>query len=386
MKFSEVIGQEEAKQQLLQMVDEQRIPHALMLCGPSGSGKMALAMAFASYLLGEDSFGTEGEKILRSSLSMAPNAEIMLKKWEHPDLHFSFPTIKLANMPSEYKPMSDDFLQEWRELLSDGPYFSMNQWMNVIGADKQQAIITIGESNNLIRKLSIKSSQGGYKISIIWLPERMKDDCASKILKLIEEPPQYTLFILVSEEPERILPTILSRVQRININPIKTESITKTLIDKRGLEESTAQRIARVANGNWLKALDELDSSSENRLFLDLFTSLMRLAYMRNVKELKKWSVTVSGFGREKQKRLLSYFQRMIRENFMYNFKNPDLCYMTDEEEKFAKNFAKFINEANVIPINDKLALAQRDIGQNALATIVFFDLALSMIVLLLKK
>jgi DNA polymerase-3 subunit delta' len=289
-------------------------------------------------------------------------------------------------MPSEYKPVSDDFLQEWRELLSDGPYFSMNQWMNVIGADKQQAIITIGESNNLIRKLSIKSSQGGYKISIIWLPERMKDDCASKILKLIEEPPQYTLFILVSEEPERILPTILSRVQRININPIKTESITKTLIDKRGLEESTAQRIARVANGNWLKALDELDSSSENRLFLDLFTSLMRLAYMRNVKELKKWSVTVSGFGREKQKRLLSYFQRMIRENFMYNFKNPDLCYMTDEEEKFAKNFAKFINEANVIPINDKLALAQRDIGQNALATIVFFDLALSMIVLLLKK
>ena len=366
MKFDEVIGQKEAKERLLQLVREERLPHAMMFCGPTGSGKLALAVAFASYLLGDD------------------NA--MVKKLEHPDLHFTYPTIKLPSMGAEHKPVSDDFAKQWHELLMQGPYFSIDQWLQAIGAENQQAIITAGESDDLVRKLSLKSSQGGYKVSIIWLPERMNLECANKLLKLIEEPPQQTVFILVCEEPDRLLETIRSRVQRIDIKKIDDEDVRQALIARRGVSEEAALRIARLANGSWLKALEELQVGSENEQFLDLFIALMRLAYQRKVKDLRRWSETMAGFGREKQKRFLTFFLRMIRENFMYNFQAQELNYMTQQEEDFAKNFASFVNEANVLPIYDLANLAIRDIGQNANAKIVFFDFALKMIVLLIQK
>ena len=366
MKFDEVIGQKEAKERLLQLVREERLPHAMMFCGPTGSGKLALAVAFASYLLGDE------------------NA--MVKKLEHPDLHFTYPTIKLPSMGAEHKPVSDDFAKQWHELLMQGPYFSIDQWLQAIGAENQQAIITAGESDDLVRKLSLKSSQGGYKVSIIWLPERMNLECANKLLKLIEEPPQQTVFILVCEEPDRLLETIRSRVQRIDIKKIDDEDVRQALIAQRGVSEEAALRIARLANGSWLKALEELQVGSENEQFLDLFIALMRLAYQRKVKDLRRWSETMAGFGREKQKRFLTFFLRMIRENFMYNFQAQELNYMTQQEEDFAKNFARFVNEANVLPIYDLANLAIRDIGQNANAKIVFFDFALKMIVLLIQK
>ena len=159
----------------------------------------------------------------------------------------------------------------------------------------------------------------------------------------------------------------------------------KALMEKRGLDSDTARRVARIASGSWMKATDLLDTGNENRLFLDMFIMLMRLAYARNVKEIKKWSEIVAGYGREKQKRMLTYFLKMIRENFMYNFKNPELCYMTSEEENFSKNFARFVNENNVIAISELMSKAQNDIGQNANAKIVFFDMALNMIVLLIQ-
>ena len=305
---------------------------------------------------------------------------------EHPDLHFTYPTIKLPSMGAEHKPVSDDFAKQWHELLMQGPYFSIDQWLQAIGAENQQAIITAGESDDLVRKLSLKSSQGGYKVSIIWLPERMNLECANKLLKLIEEPPQQTVFILVCEEPDRLLETIRSRVQRIDIKKIDDEDVRQALIAQRGVSEEAALRIARLANGSWLKALEELQVGSENEQFLDLFIALMRLAYQRKVKDLRRWSETMAGFGREKQKRFLTFFLRMIRENFMYNFQAQELNYMTQQEEDFAKNFARFVNEANVLPIYDLANLAIRDIGQNANAKIVFFDFALKMIVLLIQK
>ena len=373
MTFHEVIGQEEVRERLLQMVAENRLPHAIMLCGPTGVGKKALAIAFGCHLL---------------SIGQAPGADEhpMLKKLEHPDLHFTYPTIKLPSMGSDHIPVSDDFAREWHELLMRGPYFSMDDWMTAIGAENQQAIITAGESDDLVRKLSLKSSQGGYKVSIIWLPERMNIACANKLLKLIEEPPSQTVFLLVCEEPDRLLETIRSRVQRIDVKQVATETMAKALVERRGIDEQQAMRIARLANGSWLKALQELQVGTENEQFLDLFISLMRLAYQRNVKELRKWSDTMATFGREKQKRFLAFFMRMVRENFMYNFKNPDLCYMTQKEEDFARNFARFICEGNVIPLYDLANLAIRDIGQNANAKIVFFDFALQVIVLLLQK
>ena len=379
MRFSEVIGQEEAKKRLKGMVADGRLPHAMMLCGPEGSGKMALALAFASYLLCERRSDAD------DSCGQCRQCA-MLRKWAPPDLHFTFPTIKLPSMSPEHKPVSDDFAAQWRQLLASGPYFSLNQWMEAIGAENQQAIITAGESDELSRKLSIKSSQGGYKVSLIWLPERMNAECANKLLKLIEEPPSQTVFIMVCEEPDKLLDTIRSRTQRIDIKRIDDASIRQALMERRGLDADTATRITRIANGSWLKAVGALDADNENEQFLMMFQKLMRLAYSRKVKELKQWSEAMQTMGREKQKRFLAYFLRLVRENFAYNFMQPELNYMTQQEEDFARNFARFVNEKNVLQMNELGNRAIRDISQNANAKIVFFDMAMQMIVLLLAK
>lgn len=370
MSIKEVIGQQEVWNRLMEMVQENRIPHALMFCGPEGCGKLAMALAFASYLLGDSP---------------------MLNKWEHPDLHFTYPTIKTSDMGSDHTPVSDDFIKEWREmLLKDGPYVLIGEWMQKMGksdADlNKQAIITAEESDDLAKKLIMMSSQGGYKISLIWLPERMNQQSANKILKLLEEPPRQTLFLLVSEQPELLLETIRSRTQRIDFKKTATEDIEQALIERRALDPDMAHRIARIANGNWNAALEELNAGNEKRQHLDMFIMLMRLAYMRNIHDLKKWSEVVSTFGREKQKRMLDYFMHMLRESFMYNFRQPELNYMTQEEENFAKNFARFINEANIIDISNLFEESKRFIGQNANPKIVFFDLALKIIVLLIRK
>lgn len=384
MKFSEVIGQKGVWNRLMQMAEEERIPHAMLFCGPKGCGKKAVALAFASYLMGEREEASD-------NISDAQRRTMaMLKKWEHPDLHFTYPTIKTSDMTSDHKPISDDFAHPWRELLAKGPYFQIDEWMRMMGktdADfNKQAIITAEETDDLAHKLNFKSVLGGNKVSLIWLPERMNLTSANKILKLLEEPPSKTYFIMVSEEPELLLETIRSRTQRIDFKKIDDESIEQALLHQRGLEPETAHRIARIANGNWNAALEELDAGNENRQHLDMFIMLMRLAYMRNIHDLKKWSEVVATFGREKQKRMLDYFTHMLRESFMYNFHQPELTYMTEDEENFAKNFACFINEANVIDIFNLFDECKRFIAQNANAKIVFFDLALKIIMLLIRK
>ena len=257
MQFEEVIGQQNAKHQLRQLITEGRVPHAMLFCGPAGCGKMALALAFASELLGHSR---------------------LLRQWGHPDLHFSFPTIKKPNMGAEHQPTSDDYASEWHDLLMQGPYFTLEQWMTQMDAENQQAIITAAESDRLSRRLAIKSSQGGYKICIIWLPERMNLASANKLLKLLEEPPEQTVFIMVSEDPGRLLETIRSRTQRFDFKRISEEDIRTALIQQRGLDDDTAQRIARISAGSWTQALDTLSAGNENHMFFDLFTMLMRLA------------------------------------------------------------------------------------------------------------
>ena len=331
MDFNAVVGQQDTIQRLLTLERENRIPHAIMLTGPSGCGKMAIALAFASHLLGNSP---------------------LLDQWNPPDLHFTYPPIKLPSM----------------------------------GATTQQAIITGAESDELSRKLSMKASMAGYKISIIWMPERMNQTCANKMLKLLEEPPGQTLFILVSEEPEKLLETIRSRTQKIDVKRIDETEMADALVKRRAIDEHAAAQTARLAAGSWTRALEILNAGNENKPFFAMFVLLMRLAYGRRLKELKKWSESVAGYGREKQKRLLAYISRMVRENFMYNFNEQRLNYMTDDEENFAKKFAPFINENNVIGISALIEKAVRDISQNANGKIVFFDFALQIIILLNKK
>lgn len=358
----------------MQMVADEKVPHALMLCGPAGCGKLAVALAMASCLLGD------------RDESANANAVAMLAKFQHPDLHFVYPVIRPAGTSSEKKITSDDFTRQWTSLLTETAYFSFEEWLNRMEAVNQQAQIFAAEGDVITHKLSLKSSQGGYKVCLIWLPERMHTTFANKILKLLEEPPAQTVFILVSEEPHLLLETIRSRVQRIDLRRIDDEDIEKALMAKRGLDAGNAHRITRIANGNWLKAKEMLDASNENNQFLDMFIMLMRMAYARNTKGMKKWTDTVSAFGREKQRRMLKYFSLQVRENFMTNFGNPQLTYQTEEEETFSKNFARFINEANVIEIQELIDHTIRAIGQNANAKMQFFDFALKMIVLIIKK
>ena len=374
MFFKDVIGQEEAKQRLIREAKEGKIAHARLFCGPEGIGKLPLAIAFARYL----SCNNPGEN---DACGVCPSC-VKFNKLAHPDLHFVFPVIKKKAKDT----VSNDFISEWRELLSHTPYFNLNIWLEEMGAENQQAQIYVKESDEIIRKLSLKSSQGGYKIMIIWLPEKMNVECSNKLLKLLEEPPSQTIFLLISEEPDMLLTTIQSRTQRFTLYGIKEECIMERLQNQYGLQEKDANSIAHQSEGNFLKALESIHLSEENKLFFDLFVNLMRLSYQRKIREMKQWSETLAAMGREKQKHFLSYCQRLVRENFIYNFQNPSLIFMNEEEQNFSKRFAPYINEKNVMGIMDELSEAQRHIEQNVNARMVFFDFSLKMIVLLVQK
>lgn len=372
MYFKDIIGQEEAKQKFILEVKEGRIPHAQLLCGPEGTGKLPLAIAYARYLCCTDKGETD-------ACGHCPSC-IKFDKLVHPDLHFVFPVVKKKGSK---EVVSDDYIAEWRKLVLSTPYFSLNHWLAEMEAENQQAQIYTKESDEILRKLSLKSSEGGYKAVIIWLPEKMNQECSNKLLKLLEEPPAMTVFLLVSRNPEMILPTILSRTQRFHIRRIREEDIREMLIHRYGLQEQDAQNIAHTAGGSFLKALETIHLSEDNKLFFELFVNLMRLSYQRKVREMKLWSEQVAAMGREKQKSFLEYCQRMIRENFIYNFRNRNLIYMNSNEINFSSRFAPFVNEQNIHGIMDELSEAQMHIEQNVNPKMVFFDFSLKMIVLL---
>lgn len=367
MFFKDVIGQEETKQRLIQEVSEGRIPHAQLICGPEGIGKLPLALAYARYISCTNRTKTD-------ACGSCPSC-VKFNKLVHPDVHFVFPVVKSGR--------SDDYIVEWRRLVLNNAYFNLNHWLNEIAAQNAQAVIYTKESDEIMKKLSLKSSEGGYKITLIWLPEKMQLACANKLLKLLEEPPEKTLFLLISEAPEMILPTILSRTQRLNVRKIDEASMADALQQKYGIEPVHSQSIAHLANGSFTKALESIHLNEENQLFFDLFVNLMRLSYQRKIREMKLWSDQVAGIGRERQKNFLSYCQRMVRENFMFNLRQKELSYMTLDEQHFATRFSPFINERNVMGIMDELSEAQQHIEQNVNAKMVFFDFSLKTIVLL---
>lgn len=378
MDFNSVIGHEDIKQRLISDADNGKVAHAIMLCGPEGNGAMSLAIAYARYLLCKAN-NKDGGNICDECNSCA-----MTQKLQHPDLHFAFPIYKLYTSP---KPTHcDDFLKQWRNLLQESLYFGYEEWASACNAENHQLLIYAAESDNINRKLCLKSSQGGYKIMIIWLPEKMNDECANKLLKLIEEPPHMTVFVMVSEEPDKVIQTIRSRTQMINVPRLSIDDVERILTEQHHILPAEAKRIARSTAGNIVAAQRTIRDNSEAELFFELFVSLMRLSYMRQVKEMKLWSEKVASLGRERQKNFLAYCQRMIRENFIYNFHSPELNYMSEEESNFAVKFAPFINERNVLGIMEELSIAQRHIEQNVNAKMVFFDFSLKMIVLIKNR
>ena len=383
MLFSEIIGQQEIKKRFIRTVSEQRIPHAQLLRGPEGVGKLGLAIAYAQYICCENRSQTD-------SCGVCPSC-VKYKKLVHPDLHFVFPVIK---PPSKSSVVCDDFIADFRTMVLNNLYFSVNEWYAKFSGDAKQGMIYGNESEEIIRKLSLKTYESEYKVMIIWLPEKMNLTCSNKLLKILEEPPEKTVFLLVSNEPDHIITTILSRTQHIHIPRLSEKEITNALLrnDELEVEDDDARYAAHIANGSYLNAIAVLNEGDENKLNFDRFMMIMRLAWQvgnkkdhASLKILKKWSddMAAATIGRERQKNFLSYAQRMTRENFILNLQQPELNYLTSLEADFSKRFSPFINERNVEEIMIEFALAEKQIEQNTNAKMVFFDLTLKIIMLL---
>ena len=373
MYFKDIIGQQTLKERLLRSVEDNRLAHALLLTGPGGNGKLPIAVALARYILCSNR--ADGDACGR-----CPSC-VKMDKLMHSDLHFVFPVKKKKNTPSDRNPVSDDYITEWREIFQKSPYFSYSDWLAKLEVENQQPIIYERESSEILHKLTMKSREGGWKIMIIWLPEKMTEACANKLLKIIEEPPAETLFLLVSENAEPILPTILSRTQRIEIPRIADADIAAALVQRYALDGQMARTIAVQSGGDWEKAEGMLVVNSTKAQYLELFMTLMRMAYKRDIKAMKQWSEQVAALGRERQKALLEYCQRMIRENFIMNFKRAEMLYLSREEHDFSVRFSPFVNENNIFGIMEELSEAQKHIEQNVNAKMIFFDMALRMIV-----
>ena len=351
-----LIGQHDIQQNLQQLADSNRMPHALLFSGPEGCGKLAMALWLAGKLLNTDRF-------------------------EHQDLHYVFPVFRQKGWASTRKAVSDDYIREWQAQLNESLYFDLSQWGQRIGIEGQLFQIGVGESDEIMRKLSLVSAEGGWKVMIVWQADMMSVDAANKLLKILEEPTPQTLFILTTSRPERMLETILSRVQKIDFPPLATDDIAKALQEVRGLDEATARQVAQAASGNMTEALRMLEVDNDRQKYFDLFVLLMRLAYQKNVRELYQWSENMAAFSRAEQRAFLQMSLTLLRENFMYNFRKPELNFMRPDEEKFAVNFAKFVNENNIISLNTEFQTALRDIMGNGNARIVFFDMCLKLIV-----
>jgi len=382
MLFKDIVGQDKIKQSLIKSVKEGRIPHAQLFTGPEGTGKLALAVAYAQYI----SCQNQGEE---DSCGVCSSCHKFIKLI-HPDLHFVFPII-LSNKSSDDDDdkgpsgkISDAFLLQWREVLLSNPYLSESDWYDMIGVENKQGIIGTTESSEVIRKLSLKSYESDYKTMIIWLPERMNQQAANKLLKLIEEPPLNTTFIMVSENPNQLLKTILSRTQIVKIPPIHRDSIAVALVDRFQVSPSKANEISRVSNGSFQNALKLVATDTDDQFF-KLFRDLMRLCYANNVLGLLDWVDDMVSLGREQQKEMLANSLRLLRETLVLNMELDDISYLAGEEVEFGKKFSPFINKTNVYQIFNEFNLAIDHISRNGNPHIIFTDMSMKLVKLINK-
>jgi DNA polymerase-3 subunit delta' len=368
MNFAQIPGQKEIKKKLLRSVKEERVSHAQLFAGPEGCGSMALALAYARYISCENRTDTDSCGTCKSC--------VKYEKLIHPDLHFVFPVIKGKKVTD---PVSDNYLEEWREFVKKSPYFTLNNWMDSIEVGNAQGMIFASEATEIIKKLSLKTFESDFKIMIIWLPEKMHQATSNKLLKMIEEPPEKTLFLLVSEEPDKVIPTILSRCQLIKISAFSNRDIESYLLNKFNLPADKAADISRVSNGNLTRAIELCENEESSTANLDRFKSLMRFAWKRDIISLINWSEEVASTGRESQKNFISFSLRLLRENLMLSldqFKNG-LVYLTGDEAAFSEKFHPSVNQNNIYKLHEELNMVYSHIESNGNAKIIFLDLAL---------
>ena len=363
MRFSDISGHREEIARLISMVKSGRLPHALLLHGQSGLGKHMVARALAQYIF--CSHRTDHD-----SCGKCPSC-LQTSKFNNPDIHYVFPVLKKS---SPARDISDHYLKEWKEMLHKYPYLPEEKWLEILDAGNSRPLIYVSESEELIRAGALSSYADGYKVFIIWQPEKMNPEASNKLLKLIEEPFEDTLFIFVSNNADAIMPTIRSRLQEVEFKPLSRDEIKEIMIRK-GKNVDEACHIARLAKGNMGKALAILDSESETAEFTGYFVEVMRAAYARKMTELKGFAEKFYQMGREKSLRILIYFNRMIRESFISNLQCEQLEFMAPAEKNFVARFGPFINEANVEEMMKETDSAYEDISRNANQRIVWFDL-----------
>lgn len=373
MKFSDIPAHEATKTQLRNLVADGRIPHAILLHGPAGIGKFALARAFAQYLHCENP--TPGGDSCGECTACRQH-----ESFNHVDTIHVFPVVKTEKLKA---PVSDDYMTEFREFVSSDMFMSFEKWTTMFEKKNAQPVIYVSESEQLERRLSVTTTVARYKIVLIWLPEKMNEQTANKLLKLIEEPFADTIFILVSDDASSILPTIRSRCRPMEMRRLSDSVIANYLVENKGVDPVEAMALAHIADGSMSAAVAQLDATRMSRMFFDLFVGLMRKAYSRDVKELKAWASDIAALGREQEIKFYDYCQRLVRENFIFNFNVPDLNYLNSAERQFSTRFARFITERNAETLIRVMNEAAADIAGNANGKLVNFDLAVKVIMLI---
>jgi len=361
MRFSEVIGHTQLKKNLIDEINHDKVSHAQLFLGKSGHGTLPMALAFVQYLFCED-------KQEKDSCGECPSCR-KVSKLQHPDLHFSFPTVQAITK------ISNGALVEWREQIKEEPYFNLNTWIKKLDVKERKPIISEPESQEIIKKLTLRSFEGGYKVMLIWMADEMNTTCANKLLKLIEEPPNKTLMLLVAESHEMMLQTILSRTQKVHIPRVNMDELSTFLRSDKAQSINNADSVSSRADGDVIEALQLLGNNLEQDENRDAFIQLMRVCYKKNVLEMIEWAESISGSSREHQKVFLKYALHMFRQSMLRNYTDDTLTNVSSEEAKFLEKFSQFISGNNILDFMKTFDDAHYHIDRNANPKILFTQL-----------
>ncbi|MAL60537.1 MAG: DNA polymerase III subunit delta' [Flavobacteriaceae bacterium] len=381
MDFSQVVGLDYIKNHLLTTLKNDRIAHAQLFVGQSGAGLLPVAIGYAKEILCSQ-YEVGSEAHFRCSKNV--------ERLSHPDLHFVYPVN--TNESVKKSAVSDSFSTEWRDFVSKNPYGSLFQWFQHLGIENKQGNISVKEAEEISKKLSLKAYEGGYKVMVVWMAEKMNTECANKILKLVEEPSDKTVLLLLTENEEQIINTIHSRCQTLHLPLLSEAAITKALIEKKGITENEAQKISRQSHGDFNKALQIIENTNEDTIFEEWFILWVRTAFKakgnkKAIQELLQWSDLMAQNGRETQKNFLFYCVELFRQALLKNYKADSLLYFETKDPKFTiEKFAPFVHQNNIFEIVEALENANYHIERNGNAKIIFTDLSIQLTRLIHKK
>ena len=373
MLFKEIVGNTEIKNRLIRTVLNSRVSHAQLFLGVEGTEKLAMAIAYSQFISCENKqYYDESSELIADSCGHCSSC-VKYQKLVHPDLHFIFPVATTKKSGS--KPVSDMFLEEWREALIDSNYYlSLNEWYEKIGIENKQGRIGVDDANNIIKTLGLRSYESEYKVMIIWMVEKLYHAAAPKLLKILEEPPEKTLFILISENQDALLKTILSRVQILKFKAHPDELIREYLKRNFQLEEKRREEIVYLSDGLFSKMYKQVLGEEDDLAFFTHFREMMLYGYQNNFVKMREKANDLSGLGREKIKQLLQYGMRITRLCLLHDLGNHELVRSANDELDFVRKFSRFVNRNNAENIYGILENAEYHITRNVNAKIVLLD------------